>query len=231
MTSSRGGSPPRILPDFSESSGSRQKSPAAAPGCHPNFPREGRFLQAVLTDQSPLCQQPGPADLGTRHQLQQDRGGWDFRYHFRLHHHHLSSSSEGQAGRVKNFTNFGLQAVSKRKGNWETEGQNPENPTQPTQKMLVKKEANSSQGSVICMLSLPSVPVGKLSRAQVQRGALCQRDGRAATAEAPITWVPGPSGGIPCAETEGNPGHRLCSSLTRNDPSTADTEPNCPHRL
>lgn len=94
MTSSRGGSPLRILPDFSESSGSRQKSPAAAPGCHPNFPREGRFLQAVLTDQSPLCQQPGPADLGTRHQLQQDRGGWDFRYHLRLNHHHLSSSRQ-----------------------------------------------------------------------------------------------------------------------------------------
>lgn len=130
---------------FSESLGSRAENANSSPWLSSELPQGTCYVCAMLTDQSLLFQQARPADLETLSPIATG-SGWDFRYHFRLNHHHLSAGSRGSQ---EEFQFHKLWASSRSKGrrNWKIMWQEPENQHRP-QKILKKnseKEAIKTQ--------------------------------------------------------------------------------------
>lgn len=80
------------LPYFPESPGSRAENASSSRLSH-KLPGDACCACARLTDQSPLSQPIRPADLEGLSPITTGLG-WDFRYHIRLTHHHLSSGRQ-----------------------------------------------------------------------------------------------------------------------------------------
>lgn len=138
----------------------------------------------------------------------------------RLRHPPLTQCGAGR--KSSDFTNLGLLAVSKRrKGNWKTEAQNPGNPTQPTKQVLKENSGKGSKTAVKGYSDLHVISALGAGRealqAPAQRGARCQRLGRAAAAAAPVTGVPArPGGGIPAVQPRQSWNPTLCPAPTRD---------------
>lgn len=123
--------------------GSGQKMPAAVLALTPTSPGDAHCL-CHLTDQSPFLREPRPADLKTLPPIAAGSGR-DFRYHFRLHHHHLSTGSQEEPEFHKLWAQAQFQSeIKEQTSRKASEWQEPENQNSPPKNFKEKCEKGSN---------------------------------------------------------------------------------------